>query len=194
MNIEVTGRNFDVTDSIRELVEKKLDKVRKYFTDIIEVRCVLQVEKHRNICEIIVIGKDHDLKSIQEAVDSMPDAINATYDHLKIQAQKNREKITDHHRKDKVRSVEDNWTVQVLEPGQLREDPDGDGNGTVGGRKPRIVRTTALPIRPMSIEHAALLLDDSRNEFIVFRDLDTEKVTVLYKRRDETFGMIAPEF
>ncbi len=59
---------------------------------------------------------------------------------------------------------------------------------------PRIIQTSHLPIRPMSIEQAAMILDDSRNEFIVFRDLDTDKVTVLYRRRDNNFGMIAPEF
>ena len=50
-----------------------------------------------------------------------------------------------------------------------------------------------LPIRPMSIEEAALRLDDSKNEFIVFRDLDTDKISVIYKRRDNNLGLIAPE-
>jgi putative sigma-54 modulation protein len=191
MNIEITGRNFEVTDAIRELIDKKLAKLNKYFDDIIEVRCVLQVEKYRHICEIMIAGKEHDTQSAQEA-DTMPDAINGTIDHLKIQAQKNRKKITDHHRGSKSRSVSDNWTVSVLEPGNLRE-AEGHGGGNGHARRPRIIRTTDLPIRPMSIEHAALLLDDSRNEFIVFRDLDNERVSVLYKRRDDTLGLIAPE-
>ena len=46
----------------------------------------------------------------------------------------------------------------------------------------------------MSIEHAALLLDDSKNEFIVFRDVDTDKVSVIYKRKDSNLGLISPEF
>jgi putative sigma-54 modulation protein len=46
----------------------------------------------------------------------------------------------------------------------------------------------------MSIEHAALMLDDSRNEFTVFRDVDTEKVSVIYKRKDGNLGLISPEF
>jgi putative sigma-54 modulation protein len=185
----ITGRNFEVNDKTRSLVETKLGKIRKYFDDIIEIRCVLSVEKYRNICEINIIGKEHDVKALQKG-DTMPEAINATVDHLKIRAQKNREKITDHRRKVKsprasAKSVGDNWTVQVLEPGKLRE-----GRGKT--LRPRIIKTSNLPIRPMSIEHAALLLDDSKNEFIVFRDLDTGKVTVIYKRRDNNFGMIAP--
>ena len=60
--------------------------------------------------------------------------------------------------------------------------------------RPRIIKTNNLPIRPMSIEEAALRLDDSKNEFIVFRDLDTDKIAVMYKRRDNNIGLISPEF
>src|SRR5919206_3859605 len=95
----ITGRNFDVTPDIRALLEKKLAPIQKrLFDDVIEVRCVLQVEKYRNICEILIVGKDHDVKAGQESDDSMQDAINRAVDHVKRQAQKNRKTIRDHHR------------------------------------------------------------------------------------------------
>jgi len=148
---------------------------------------VLQVEKYRNICEVLIVGKEHDVKSVQQSDESMQDAINQAIDHLKRQAQKNRKKIRDHHRKDgNGRKNVTEWAVQVLEPGKLRE--TGDHN------RPRIIQTSSLAIRPMSIEEAALRLDDSKNEFIVFRDIDTDKVSVIYKRRDNNLGLIAPEF
>src|SRR5260370_24337468 len=184
----IIGRNFEVTPDIRTLIDKKLAKiVDKLFADVIEIRCVLQVQKYRNICEILIVGKEHDVKTVQESDDSMLDAINAAIDHVKRQAQQNRKKIRDHHRKDgnhaKVDRVTE-WAVQVLEPGHLRE--------RKGARSPRIVKTNNLPIRPMSIEEAALRLDDSKNDFIVFRDLDTDRVSVIYKRRDDNLGLIAP--
>ena len=185
----IIGRNFDVTPDIRDLVTKKLTKVSdKLFDDVIETRVVLQVEKYRNICEILVVGKDHDVKTVQESDESMQDAINTAIDHLKRQAQKNRKKIRDHHRKDGNGRKEqvNEWAVQVLEPGRLRE--AGEDN------RPRIIKTNNLPIRPMSIEEAALRLEDSKNEFIVFRDIDTDKVSVIYKRRDANLGLISPEF
>jgi len=180
MTVEISGRNYEVNDRIRSFITSKLDKVTKYFEDIIEVRCVLNVEKYRNICEIMIIGKNYDTKATQEA-ETMEEAINSTVDHLKRQAQRERRKIRDHHRRKKT---VDNWTVSVLEPSLLRETDS----------RPRIIKTSALPIRRMSIEQAAMTLDDSRNEFIVFRDLDTERVTVIYRRKDNNFGMIAPEF
>lgn len=188
MATEISGRNYDIPPNIRDMVEKKLAKIEeRLFDDVIDVRVVLQVEKYRNICEVIIVGKEHDVKSVQESDDSMQDAINQAIDHLKRQAQKNRRKIRDHHRRDgNGRKAVTEWAVQVLEPGQLRE--TGDHN------RPRIVKTNNLAIRPMSIEEAALRLDDSKNEFIVFRDIDSDKVSVIYKRRDNNLGLIAPEF
>src|SRR3954471_18660461 len=122
MATSITGRQYEVTDDIRGLITKKLDKiVEKLFDDVIDVRVVLQVQKYRNICEILIVGKEHDVKSVQESDDSMQDAINAAIDHVKRQAQKNRNKIRDHHRHNGKGDVVTDWTVQVLEPGNLRE-------------------------------------------------------------------------
>lgn len=185
MATEISGRNYDIPPDVRELVEKKLAKIQdRLFDDVIEVRVVLQVEKYRNICEILIVGKEHDVKTIQESDESMQDAVNSALDHLKRQAQKNRKKIRDHHRGTKGKSAVTEWAINVIEPAQLRTQ---DNNA-------RIVKTNNIPIRPMSIEEAALRLDDSKNEFIVFRDIDTDKVSVIYKRRDSNLGLIAPEF
>ncbi|HUP63124.1 MAG TPA: ribosome-associated translation inhibitor RaiA [Thermoanaerobaculia bacterium] len=188
MATQISGRNYEVPPDIREMIEKKLAKIEdRLFVDVIDVRVVLQVEKYRNICEILIVGKTHDVKTIQESDESMQDAVNQAMDHLKRQAQKNRKKIRDHHRREgNGRQTVAEWAVQVLEPGNLRE--TGDHN------RPRIVKTNNIAIRPMSIEEAALRLDDLKNEFIVFRDIDTDKVSVIYKRRDNNLGLIAPEF
>ena len=190
MSTEISGRNFEVTPALHQMIETKLARLtEKLFDDVIEIRCVLQVEKYRNICEILIVGKEHDVKAVQESDESMQDAVNATLDHLKRQAQKNREKIRDHHRKDGAASKSApviDWTVEILDPRRLRD------NGDASPR--RIIKTTNLAIRAMSIEDAALRLDDSKNEFIVFRDLDTDRVSVMYKRQDQHLGLIAPEF
>ena len=187
MATQISGRNYEVTPDIRALLDKKLSKVQeRLFNDVIDVRVVLQVEKYRNICEILIVGKEHDVKAVQESDESMQDAINAAIDHVKRQAQKNRKKIRDHHTNARGNGdVVTEWSVQVLEPGNLREQNDGN--------RPRIIKTNNLPILPMSIEDAALRLDGSKNEFIVFRDTDTDKISVIYKRRDNNLGLIAPE-
>lgn len=194
----IIGRNFEVTAPIRKLVDTKLAKiVEKLFDDVIDTRVVLQVEKYRNICEIIITGRDHDVKTVQQSDESMKDAINLALDHVKRQAQKHRETIRDHHRKagslKKAHSVVTDWKVQVLDPEQLRNEKAGKKKSDTPGSH-RIIQTNSLPIRPMTIEDAAMKLEHSKNEFIVFRDLDTDLISVLYKRNDSKLGLIAPEF
>ncbi|HXA16780.1 MAG TPA: ribosome-associated translation inhibitor RaiA [Thermoanaerobaculia bacterium] len=191
MATTITGRKYEVTGDIRALITKKLDKiVDKLFDDVIEVRVVLQVQKYRNLCEILITGKEHDVKAAQESGESMQDAINLALDHVKRQAQKNRSTIRDHHRKagslnKATANLVTQWSVQVLEPGKLRQSGPK--------RLPRIIKTNNLAILPMTIEDAAESLDGSKNEFIVFRDLDTDRISVMYKRRDNNLGLIAPE-
>jgi putative sigma-54 modulation protein len=191
MATTITGRKYEVTNDIRALITKKLDKiVDKLFDDVIEVRVVLQVQKYRNLCEILITGKEHDVKAAQESGESMQDAINLAVDHVKRQAQKNRSTIRDHHRKagslnKAAANLVTQWSVQVLEPGKLRQSGPK--------RLPRIIKTNNLAILPMTIEDAAESLDGSKNEFIVFRDLDTDRISVMYKRRDNNLGLIAPE-
>jgi len=191
MSTGIIGRNYEVTPEIRDLLDKKLAKVtERLFDDVIDIRVVLQVEKYRNICEILIVGKEHDVKSVQESDGTMQEAIDSALDHVKRQAQKNRKTLRDHHRKDGGHAKEtsvDEWAVQVLDPARLRDNGGGDNS-------PRIVKTNNLPIRPMSIEDAAHQLDVSKNEFVVFRDVDTDKVSVIYKRRDNNLGLISPEF
>jgi putative sigma-54 modulation protein len=182
MNVEISGRNFEVTEKVRKLISNKFEKVKKYFDDIIEVRCVLKVEKKSHICEIHVHGKHQDVDATQKG-STMDEAIQSSIDHLKVQAQKNRAKLKAQRkgRTPAASPATKDWKVRVLQPGNLRTDDS----------KPRIIKTSKLPIRPLSIEQAALMLDGSKNEFIVFRDLDTDQITVLYKRKDDNFGMIA---
>jgi len=148
------------------------------------------VQKYRNLCEILIHGKEHDVKAAQESGESMQDAINLSLDHVKRQAQKNRSTIRDHHRKagslnKAAAGLVTEWSVQVLEPGRLRQ--------AGPKRLPRIIKTNNLAILPMTIEDAAESLDGSKNEFIVFRDLDNDRISVMYKRRDNNLGLIAPE-
>jgi putative sigma-54 modulation protein len=188
MATEISGRNYEIPPDIRGMVEKKLAKIQeRLFDDVIDVRVVMQVEKYRNICEVLIKGKNHDVKTVQESDESMQDAVNMAIDHIKRQAQKNRRKLRDLHRGSITKSKPvTEWALQVLEPSQLRHIDEPSNT--------RVVKTNNITIRPMSIEEAALRLDDSKNEFIVFRDIDTDRVSVIYKRKDNNLGLISPEF
>ena len=147
------------------------------------------MEKYRNICEILITGKDHDVKTVQESDESMQDAVNSASTTSSARPRRTARRsatITARTAQRQAATVTE-WAVQVLEPGAAPR-------GRRGAQRRASSRPTTSPIRPMSIEEAALRLDDSKNEFIVFRDIDTDKVSVIYKRRDNNLGLIAPEF
>lgn len=178
MNIEYVGRNYSLDDQIREYTEDHLQKVTKFLEEPVDVRVTLEVEKRRHLADVHVAHKLGVLQSREESGD-MYDSIHAAMEKAEKQARRARKKLTG--RKRKGNGVPD-WPVDVVDRESLSQ-----------GEAPRIIRSSRLHIKPMSIEEAALQLDGSKNEFIVFRDATSNKVNVLYKRKDENYGLIAPE-
>lgn len=182
MNIEFVGRNYSVDDRVRGYVEGKLGKVTKFVRDPVEVRVILETEKHRNIADLHIAHGSGVLQATEETAD-MYEAINMAVDKVEKQARRSKKKAIDRRRRaDRVTTNGMRWPLEVL----ARE------SFAAGGER-QIIKTTHLPIKPMSIEEAALQLESNKNEFVVFRDSGTDRVSVLYKRRDDNYGLIAPE-
>ncbi len=180
MHIDYVARkDVDLDDATRAFVEKKLKKVVKYFNDILEIRCELTRERHLYSADLYVKGKDFDIKSTATGKE-LTTAIQEAVDKLEIQARRAKTRLKERKRPASGPSV--GWQVEVIEPESLR-------TGT-----PRIVKTSTIPIKPMTIEEAALQLQESRNDFIVFRNAADDRINVLYRRRDDNLGLITPEF
>lgn len=178
MNIEFVGRGYRLDDGVRRFAEEKLDKVGKFLEEPVEVRITLEVEKHRQIADIHIAHRLGVVQAREEAGD-MYDALNVAVVKAEKQARRSRKKLTG--RKRRVDSIHHQWPVEVVERASL------------GGGEKKIIRLTHLRIKPMSIDEAALQLEGSKNDFVVFRDSTTDKVQVLYKRKDDHYGLIAPE-
>lgn len=183
MNIDYVGRNYQLDERVRDFTEDKLKKVTKFLEEPIEARITLEVEKHRHVAELHVAHRHGVLQATEETPD-MYDAINLAIDKVEKQARRARKKFMDTRRRAQRSTVNGSqWPVDVVEAASLR-----------GGGGPKIVKSSQLQIKPMTIEEAALQLEDSKNEFVVFRDSTSDKVAVLYRRRDSNYGLIAPEF
>lgn len=182
MKIEYVARNdIQLNDTIRHFAEKKLRKVVKYFNHILEIRVELAQERHLYAADIFINGKDFDIKSKAQAKE-LTGAIQEAVDKLENQASKAKTRLKDRKRAGEASEMTAGWSVDVLERESVR-------TGT-----PTIVRTSTIPIKPMTVEEAALQLEDSRSEFIVFRNAATDRINVLYRRKDKNFGLITPEF
>jgi putative sigma-54 modulation protein len=186
MKIEYFARNYTVDDGIKHYVEEKLKKLAKFLADPegAEARVTLEKEKHHFVAEVQVSDRFGTLVAKEDA-GQMLDAVNLAVDKVETQAERARKKHKERRRRaQRAETNGGHWPLEVI----ARESV-----APGSGRQPRIVETGQLQIKPMSIEEAALALEGSAQEVIVFRDMDTDRLSVLYKRRDENYGLIAPE-
>ncbi len=181
MNIEYVARNFTLQESVRQFTADKLRKATKFLEEPVEVRVTLEVEKHRHVADLHVAHRFGVLQATEETPD-MRDAINMAVDKVEKQARRSRKRQMDSRRRaDRVREEEQHWPLQV-----------SDANASAAAA-PQVIEDRRVEIKPMTIEQAALLLEDSRHPFVVFRDSVNQRFSVLYRRRDANYGLIAPE-
>lgn len=184
MNIEYVGRNFQLDDEIRRHTETRLTRAVRFLQEPVEVHVTLESEKYRRRAELNVHHRHGTLQATEEADGNMLEAIDLAAERIGKQAQRVRKKFMDRRRRGQRQvAVANHWPVDVVAVGAGSD-----------GAQPRIVKSRLLHIKPMSIEEAALQLDHSKNDFVVFRDATTDRVSVLYRRKDQNYGLIAPEF
>jgi putative sigma-54 modulation protein len=180
MQIETTGRNFHLDDRLRAYIETKLPRIVKFVDEPIEVRITLQVEKHRHIAELHIAHRLGIVHVTEEHEGNMQEAVNLAVDKAEAQARRTRTKEVDKRRR-AGRNGHHGWPVEVLE-----------GASVESGGAPRIIESSQLAIKPMTIEEAALELPTSQFGFVVFRDAGSDRLSVLFKRPDGNYGLIAP--
>jgi putative sigma-54 modulation protein len=180
MTIEIIGRNVQVDDRLRQFAEKKFQKLGRFLEEPVEIRVTLTAERHRHVAELHASHRLGVLQATEATDGNFQDAVNRLLDRVEEQARRSHEKVVDKRRR-ADRNNHPRWPVEVLE------------QGSVGAGVPRVIETSHLPIKPMTIEEAALELDGSEHGFVVFRDSTSDRLSVLYKRKDQNYGLIAPE-
>ncbi len=179
MKIIFKGRHVEVTEALRNYTEKRLNKIDRHFENILEVIVTFSVEKSRQIVEVTLQAKKALIRAEEES-DDMYTSIDKVVDKLDRQIQKYREKYL------QKSSVENHET-------ELRN-LENSLNEEARNNLPLIVKTKKFALKPMSVEEAAMQMDLLGHSFYVFANDLTNRVNVLYKRKDGNFGLIEPEF
>jgi putative sigma-54 modulation protein len=177
MRITITGRNIELTDGIKEAVEKKLSKLEKYFTPETDVYVTLSVEKERQKIEVTIPVKGNIIRSEQVSSD-MYVSIDLVEEVIERQLKKYRTRLVA-----KQQAAETNFQKEFIE-----EEHGEDEDESV-----RIVRTKRFGVKPMYPEDACIQMELSGHDFFVFRNAETDEVNVVYKRKGNTYGLIEPE-
>ena len=175
MKITVSGKNMAVTDALRNTVEKKLNKLEKYFNENVEVNSTVSVEKSRHIFEVTIPFTRTILRA-EEVTDDMYTSIDKAVDVLERQIRKHKTKLQKRHHNGGTIKFEN---ISLL---------DQDEND------PKIVKTKKFAMKPMDEEEAVLQMELIGHSFFVFKNAETDEVNVVYRRKDGNYGLIEPEF
>ena len=172
MQVIISARGLTVSKTYKDAVTQKLTKLEPMLPKIVEMKVVLSKEKHRRTAALTVVAKKHTLRSVETAGD-LAVAVDMAIDALFRQGRALKERLKDR----KGATV---WR-QPLPP------PDG-GPGT-GGARPD-VPASQVPLKPMSVVDAVEQLRASGDECLLFTNVTTDSVSVLYRRRGGGFGLI----
>jgi putative sigma-54 modulation protein len=182
MSIDITGRHIEITEPIRKFATDRLDRLRGVIDAIQEVHFILTVEKHQRHIAELNIKTRRDFYHAEEVSTDMYTSVAAAVDKVEKQILKDKERLVARKRHNNNHKGEVITTTSVVEVEEI-----------IGQRLPRIIRQNEVAAKPMSVDDAAVEVGDSDRDFLVFRNSDTERLNVVFKRRDGNIGWIEPE-
>jgi putative sigma-54 modulation protein len=183
--IKITGRHVAVTDAIVDYARKKVESLHLDYPRIIDAQVILDVEKYRHIAEVVLHCSNHITIDASAETSDLYASIDEAVGKIAQQMRKHKTKIMRQHRprRAQTRLIE----AQIL----ADEVYDEEDNGT----EPLVVRTEKYPVKPMFVDEAVLQLQmNAAQQFVVFLNARSEKVNVLYRRKQGNFGVIEPAF
>jgi putative sigma-54 modulation protein len=199
MNVEYTGRQYEVTNAIRKEVETGLTKIRKILGDKFETKVILAVEKHRHKAEITINPRNGPLVGLAQAKD-MAIAVNEALDHLEKQAIKYKTRWQSKKRLARKSEEENKWNGHSSE--QEVHTAVGLTESTavpvLVHKYPAVAKTTevhlvrsddSVAMRPMTLEEAIKEAHFKDRDVFVFRD-PKGKVMVLHRAKDGKMQLI----
>ena len=179
MRVDITGRHVDITPAMRQLIDTRLARLERLLNDrAISATCTLTKEKYRCRTELVVHAKgDHMLSGNGEG-NGWPLSIRQAVQKVEHQAGK----------------LKSRWTESKRQRGGTRA---ANAASAAPPRRPAAatprVRATRYAVKPMSVEDAALRLESGADTFVVFRNADTDAVSIVHRRKDGSLGLIEPD-
>ncbi|RAP36895.1 ribosome-associated translation inhibitor RaiA [Candidatus Marinamargulisbacteria bacterium SCGC AAA071-K20] len=176
MNITVKAHKLDHKKSVSEYAEKKLEKLSRFFDHIQDITIDLDISQTANEddqqCAAAVMHVSGTVIRAEEQSSSMYASIDLLIDKLEVQLKKYKEKLRDEHRRNtshKHIQVSNKLTKYDNRPHK---------------KEPRFIK------KPMSPEEAAMVVEEELIPFLVFRNIENEKINVIYPQENNEYGLI----
>ncbi len=177
MKYNIIGRKVNLRDNFKERVNKKLGKFEKIFADDAEATVTVTVEKNRQTVEVTIRDNGMTYRAESTALE-MNDALDAVVDILGGQIRKNKTKLS---KKLRAESIEQYFA-------------EFTGDEEVVEDEYNVVRTKTFTVKPLSIEEAILQMNMIGHEFFMFLNSATNQICVVYRRKNNTYGLLEPEY
>lgn len=172
MRYNIRGEKVEITDSIRNYIEEKINKLNKYFeSSDLNANVVIKVRGKEQKMEITIPTTHFTLRS-EESHSDLYAAIDLTVDKLERQIRKNKTKINSKIKKNLIQNFE-----LDLED-KFEEDEE------------EIIKRKKVEMKPMDEEEAILQMNMLGHEFFVFKNVETDSICVMYKRKDGNYGLL----
>jgi putative sigma-54 modulation protein len=176
MKVIISGKNIEISDYLRDVVEKKAEKLDHYFKLGTKMHVMLSIEKSRHIAEVTVMFDGIVLRG-EEATGDMYSSIDVVLKKLERQMRKHRTRLE--------KKLRDNAFDEDTVYDYYEHAADADDG-------PQVVRNKKFVARPMDIDDAAMQMELLGHSFFVFRNVHDNGVNVLYRRADGNYGLIEP--
>ena len=179
MKTTITAKNMVVTPGITNRITKKTATMNRYLRPDTEMIIRLRRERDERICEITVPMDGVTMRAESSSKDNLFMSIDSALAKLERQILRHRTKLEKRLRPD---------AYAQSEGPEYIEDIEAYGTG-----ERNIVRTKTFPVRPMSVEDAALQMELLGHSFFAFVNVETERTNILYLRKDGNLGLLVPE-
>ena len=174
MKITIVGRKLNVYEDTRELIEKKLAKLDKYFKAE-ATEATVTLSRKRNVSSLeVTINAGGTLFRSEVDADDFRIALDQTVDHIESQIRKNKTKL--------AKRLRENVIDMAAVPDPVEEIPEDEP----------IIRVKQFEFKPMTAEEAIMQMNLLGHSFYVFKDLTTGDTCVVYTRKDGDYGLIEP--
>lgn len=174
MKITIVGRKLNVYDDTRELIEKKLAKLDKYFKAE-ATEATVTLSRKRNVSSLdVTINADGTLFRSEVDADDFRIALDQTVDHIESQIRKNKTKL--------AKRLRENVIDMSVVPDPEEIIPEDEP----------IIRVKQFEFKPMTAEEAIMQMNLLGHSFYVFKDVTTGDTCVVYTRKDGDYGLIEP--
>ncbi|MDY6879920.1 MAG: ribosome-associated translation inhibitor RaiA [Desulfatiglans sp.] len=177
MDISVTFRHTEPMESLKSYAEDKISKINKYLDSPLEAHIVLTVEKFRHQADVTLSLNGTIIKGVEETGD-MYSAIDQVMDKIEKQVKRHLSKVRN-HRSENIRG----------EGATIAEETEDAS--AIAAQEP-VIEVEKVDGKPMDPEEAAMQLNLSRQDFLVFRNAKSREINVIYKRGDGNLGLIQP--